>query len=221
MLIRTVVAPLLAANCHLVLDDGLVWVVDPGAGAAPQVDALVRAEGVVVAGILLTHGHLDHTWDAAELSDRYDVAVRVHADDAYRLHDPVGSLGPVGAAVAEMAGVPQGPPTPGRLELFGADGPTGTPFTAVHSPGHTEGSTVYLVGADDGAVALTGDVLFAGSVGRTDFPGSDPDQMAASLARLVALDRTTRVLPGHGPATTIGAEVATNPYLRAPYLRPF
>jgi len=73
---------------------------------------------------------------------------------------------------------------------------------------------VFCVAADDGAVALTGDVLFAGSVGRTDFPGSDPALMATSLARLVALDPATRVLPGHGPASTIATEIATNPFLR-------
>jgi glyoxylase-like metal-dependent hydrolase (beta-lactamase superfamily II) len=214
VLIRTVVAPLLATNCHLVLDGGRLWVVDPGAGAAPQVSAFVDAECVVVAGILLTHGHLDHTWDAAELSDRYRVAVHVHADDAYRLADPVRSLGPVGVAVAEMAGIPDGPPTPSRIETFDAVGPAGAPVTTLHCPGHTEGSTVFRVAADDGAVALTGDVLFAGSVGRTDFPGSDPALMATSLARLAALDPATRVLPGHGPASTIAAELATNPFLR-------
>lgn len=197
------------------LDGNRLWVVDPGAGAAPQVAAVVAAGGAAVSGILLTHGHLDHTWDAAELSDRYRVAVHVHAADAYRLHDPVGSLGPVGTAVAAMAGVPDGPPTPARIEVFGASGAVGIPFTVLHSPGHTEGSTVYLVDADDGAAALTGDVLFAGSVGRTDFPGSDPALMTTSLARLASLDPTTRVLPGHGPATTIAAELATNPFLVA------
>jgi glyoxylase-like metal-dependent hydrolase (beta-lactamase superfamily II) len=73
---------------------------------------------------------------------------------------------------------------------------------------------VFLVDDDAGPVALTGDVLFAGSVGRTDFPGSDPSLMAASLARLAALDPATRGLPGHGPATTIAAEIASNPFLR-------
>lgn len=214
MLIRTVVAPLLETNCHLIEADGVLWVVDPGAGAAEQIDAVVAAEGLVPAGVLLTHGHLDHTWDAALVSDRYGVAVHVHADDAYRLADPVRSLGPVGAAIAVMAGLPEGPPTPARLAPFGADGPPGAPVTALHAPGHTEGSTVYLLQADDGPVALTGDVLFAGSVGRTDFPGSDPAAMTASLRRLAGLDPATRVRPGHGPSTTVAAELARNPYLR-------
>ncbi len=214
MLIRTVVAPLLETNCHLIESDGVIWVVDPGAGAAAQVRALVEAEGLAVAGILLTHGHLDHSWDAAELAERYGVAVHVHAADAYRLADPVGSLGPVGAQVARMGGAPAGPARPGDVRPFADDGPAGAPVRVLHAPGHTEGSTVYLLEASVGPVALTGDVLFAGSVGRTDFPGSDPDAMVASLRRLAALDPVTRVLPGHGPASTIGSELARNPYLR-------
>lgn len=214
MLIRTVVAPLLETNCYLVEADGALWVVDPGAGAAEQVDAVVAAEGLVPAGVLLTHGHLDHTWDAAQVADRYGIPVHVHADDAYRLADPVNSLGPVGAAIAAMAGAPEGPPSPERVVPFGSEGPLGVPVRALHAPGHTEGSTVYLLDAEDGPVALTGDVLFAGSVGRTDFPGSDPAAMATSLRRLTTLDPATRVLPGHGPATTVAAELAHNPYLR-------
>ena len=215
MLIRTVVAPLLAANCHLVVDEDRLWVVDPGAGAASQVRRIVEADGLRPMGILVTHGHLDHTWDAAELSDHYEVDVHVHRADAYRLTDPVRSLGPMGIAVAAAAGVPDGPPVPARIVTFDDAGPVGAPLTAVPSPGHTEGSTVYLLEAGGRPVALTGDVLFAGSIGRTDFPGSDPARMAESLARLTALDPATRVLPGHGPSTTIGAEIAGNPFLTA------
>ena len=215
MLIRTVVAPLLATNCHLLVDGDRLWIVDPGAGAAPQVRAIVEAEGLRPAGILLTHGHLDHTWDAAELSAAYDIVVHVHAGDAYRLREPVRSLGPVGVAVATAAGVPDGPPVPARVTTFDAVAPTGAPVTVLPSPGHTEGSTVYLVDVADGVVALTGDVLFAGSIGRTDFPGSDTARMRESLARLTRLDPATRVLPGHGPATTIAAEIAGNPFLTA------
>lgn len=214
MLIRTVVAPLLDTNCHLIEADGDLWVVDPGAGAAEQVDAAVAATGLVPVGVLLTHGHLDHTWDAARVSDMYAIPVHVHVDDAYRLADPVRSLGPVGAAIATMAGVADGPPCPSRVVTFGTDGPPGAPVAVLHAPGHTEGSTVYLLDADDGPVALTGDVLFAGAIGRTDFPGSDAAAMTRSLRRLAALDPATRVLPGHGPATTIAAELVRNPYLR-------
>jgi glyoxylase-like metal-dependent hydrolase (beta-lactamase superfamily II) len=87
-------------------------------------------------------------------------------------------------------------------------------LVARHAPGHTEGSTLYLLAAGDDRVAFTGDVLFAGSVGRTDLPGGDPVAMAATLREVVgALPPGTHVLPGHGPATRVDAELATNPYL--------
>jgi glyoxylase-like metal-dependent hydrolase (beta-lactamase superfamily II) len=220
VLIRTVAAPLLGANCHVVPDgDGCV-VVDPGGGVAGQVREAVATAGLIPHAILLTHGHLDHTWSAAELSEEWAVPVLVHEDDAYRLADPVGTLGPLGTQLAAMAGVPAGPPVPTRLETFRADADTPHvvvgQVSALHAPGHTEGSTVYLVdGGGEGTVALTGDVLFAGTIGRCDLPGGDERAMAATLRRLARLDVTTRVLPGHGPWTTIGDELASNPYLTA------
>lgn len=220
VLIRTLAAPLLGASCHVVPDgDGCV-VVDPGGGVADQVRAAVASADLTPHAILLTHGHLDHTWSAAELADEWAVPVLVHEDDAYRLADPVGSLGPLGTQLAAMAGLPAGPPAPARLETFRADpevpGVVVGQVRALHAPGHTEGSTVYLVdGAGGEAVALTGDVLFAGTIGRCDLPGGDERAMAATLRRLARLDVATRVLPGHGPWTTIGDELAHNPYLAA------
>ncbi|GEN78831.1 MBL fold metallo-hydrolase [Actinotalea fermentans] len=220
MLIRTLAAPLLGASCHVVPDgDGCV-VVDPGAGVADQVRDAVASAGRRPHAILLTHGHLDHTWSAAELSEEWAVPVLVNEDDAYRLADPVGSLGPLGAQLAAMAGQPAGPPVPTRLETFRADVDMPSVVVgqvrALHAPGHTEGSTVYLVdGPGAEAFALTGDVLFAGTIGRCDLPGGDDHAMAATLRRLARLDAATHVLPGHGPWTTIGDELATNPYLSA------
>lgn len=221
MLIRTVAAPLLGTNCHVVPDgDGCV-VVDPGGGAAAQVRELVASTGLTPHAVLLTHGHLDHSWSAAELSEEWGVPVLVHEDDAYRLADPVGSLGPLGTQLAAMAGRPDGPPVPARVETFRVDGEVPGVVVgqvrALHAPGHTQGSTVYLVGGSgaDG-VALTGDVLFAGTIGRCDLPGGDERAMTATLRRLARLDAGTRVLPGHGPATTIGDELSTNPFLTVP-----
>lgn len=221
MLIRTVAAPLLGTNCHIVPDGDACVVVDPGAGVAAQVREVVESTGRAARAILLTHGHLDHSWSAAELSEEWGVPVLVHEDDAYRLTDPVGSLGPLGTQLAAMAGRAEGPPVPARVETFRADVGIARvvigQVRALHAPGHTEGSTVYLVG-DEGAggFALTGDVLFAGTIGRCDLPGGDERAMGATLRRLAALDGATRVLPGHGPATTIADELATNQYLRAP-----
>lgn len=214
MLIRTVVAPLLGTNCYVVADDaGSAVVIDPGMGAARLVDRVLTADELTVVAVLLTHGHVDHTWDAAEVAEKYGVPVQVHEDDAYRLSDPLGSLGPLGRQIAAQAGFPAGPPVP-VTHPFGYDGPTGLPtglrLRALHAPGHTEGSTVFLV--DD--VAFTGDVLFAGTIGRCDLPGGDERAMATTLRTLAELDPGTRLLPGHGAASTLAAELASNPYLR-------
>ncbi|UZN05135.1 MBL fold metallo-hydrolase [Cellulomonas sp. S1-8] len=236
MQILTVVAPVFAARCSvLVADDGSCVVVDPGAGAGEQVRALVADRGLRPLAVLVTHGHADHTWDAPTLARDLDVPVMLHAGDAYRLEDPFGSLGvldprhdpsgPLAQALRE-AGVDVATwQAPQRVEPFGAVGSGRTPdvqldlggvrVVARHAPGHTEGSTLYLVDAGDpDPVVLSGDVLFAGSIGRTDLPGGDPAAMARTLREVVAtLPAGSRVLPGHGPTTDVATELATNPYL--------
>lgn len=232
MLHRIVVSSLLGTNCHVLADEHRrAVVVDPGLGVAGQVLDVVREEALDVRGVLVTHGHVDHTWDAAELSAALGVAVRVHADDAYRLADPFGTLGGLGGQLAEAtraAGVAPGTPEDVvpftrlpdgavRIDLpprasGGAPGADGVlTLHGLHVPGHTEGSTAFRWSTD---LVLTGDVLFAGSIGRTDLPGGDPAAMGRSLERLLALPPDTTVLPGHGPASTIATELATNPYLR-------
>lgn len=227
MQIRTIVAPLLEANCYLVADaEGRAVVIDPGGGLVDEVRAAVDADGLTVEAILITHGHLDHTWSAAELAEVFGVAVHVHAADAYRLDDPIGSLGPLGSQIAAMMGLREGPPAPVRVEeiLAGPNVPvplgqisavTVLPgLSALHAPGHTEGSTVYLLErGEQSAVAFTGDVLFAGTIGRTDLPGGDPHAMRSTLRRLARLDPATVVLPGHGPSSTVAEELSRNPYL--------
>lgn len=235
MLNRTVVSSLLGTGCHVVADaQRRAVVVDPGLGVTREVLEVVRLEGLDVRAVLLTHGHVDHTWDAAELAGALDVAVHVHADDAYRLADPFGTLGALGGQLAEATrAIGDATRVPERVVTFRSDhagavrldlpgrvtgpaaGEAGEDVLIVHGlhlPGHTEGSTAYLW--SEGALVLTGDVLFAGTVGRTDLPGGDPRAMDASLARLAALPPATVVLPGHGPASTVATELATNPFLR-------
>jgi hydroxyacylglutathione hydrolase len=223
VLIRTVVSPLLGTNCYLLADDARrCLVVDPGAGVVEQLAVLVQDQRLEPVAVLVTHGHVDHTWSAGALGELWQVPVHVHQDDAYRLEDPFGTLGPLGGQLAQMATpLGAGYRRPDRVvtfsdavEVLDADG---SPFAveALHAQGHTEGSTVYRVHGADGPVALTGDVLFAGTIGRTDLPGGDPQAMARSLTRLADLDPVTRVLPGHGPESTIAAELTTNPYLRS------
>ncbi|MCC2314794.1 MBL fold metallo-hydrolase [Cellulomonas xiejunii] len=236
MELLTVVAPVFATRCSvLVAQDGACVVVDPGAGAGVQVRALVEARRLTPRAVLVTHGHADHTWDAPALSRDLDVPVLLHAGDAYRLDDPFGTLGvldprhdPSGplAQALRAAGVDVASwRAPERVEPFGAAAAGRTPdveldlggvrVLARHAPGHTEGSTMYLFdGGEADPVVLSGDVLFAGGIGRTDLPGGDPAAMATTLREVVAtLPPASRVLPGHGPATDVATELATNPYL--------
>lgn len=231
------VAPVFGTNCYVVVaDDSTCVIVDAGAGAAPGVDRLVAERGLTPVAVLATHGHVDHTWDAAELTAAFDVPFVLHTADAYRLADPFGTLGLVGAshadkgplarALADIGAGPESYCAPDRVEPFGsapgADGRTadvvlqlgGVRLVARHAPGHTEGSTLYLLDTEP-AVALTGDVLFAGSIGRSDLPGGDAAVMAVTLRDVVrTLDPKTLVLPGHGPSSRVGDELRVNPYLR-------
>lgn len=237
MEILTVVAPVFGARCSVVVGDaGSCVVVDAGAGAGAQVRALVARRGLRPRAVLATHGHADHTWDAPALAAAWDVPVVLHAADAYRLADPFGTLGvldprhdPHGPLAQALAGTGVDVAAwraPERVEPFGA--PAGARsadvelvwddvrLVARHAPGHTEGSTLYLVETGGAApTVLSGDVLFAGSIGRTDLPGGDDAAMAATLRDVVAaLPPDAAVLPGHGPATDVRTELATNPYLQ-------
>ncbi|AEI12102.1 MBL fold metallo-hydrolase [Cellulomonas gilvus] len=237
--VLTVVSPVFGARCSVLVEGRSCVVVDPGALVADQVVALVAERGLAAHGVLLTHGHVDHTWDAAEVAERLDVPVRLHAADAYRLADPFGTLGPLGGAAHDPAGplaqallaVGADPRTyraPRDVRAFGSAVPPEDVdgrdadvrlelgelvVVARHAPGHTEGSTLYLLEAD-GPLAFTGDVLFAGTIGRTDLPGGDGARMHATLRDVVAaLDPATVVVPGHGPTSTMAAELAGNPFL--------
>ena len=209
------------ANCYILgdVEDGRAVVVDPGQGAEEPVAERLAARGVTCEGILLTHGHLDHLWAVPELSRRFDVPVLLHGDDRYLWEDPGAAFGdlPPGALKAQF-GLDWDPPGE-ALETF-RDGAiftfAGLHIEARHSPGHTPGSSVFLLtdtGADD-PLLLSGDLLFAGSVGRTDFPRGSWEQQMASLRDVVLpLEDRTLVLSGHGPETTVGTERRTNPYL--------
>lgn len=231
MRVVEVVSPVFAARCCVVVaDDGSCVVVDAGAGVAEHVVGLVRTEGLHPHAVLATHGHADHVWDAGRLARELDVPVRLHARDRYRLDDPFGTLGlgpashdpagPLGQALAAAGIDVAGYEPPARVETFGEDDDErrtdavlelgALRVTVRHAPGHTQGSTLYLV--ED--VAFTGDVLFAGTIGRTDLPGGDGDVMAATLREVVAtLDPSTLVVPGHGPTSDMATELATNPFL--------
>lgn len=206
------------ANCFIVGDreDGRAVVVDPGQdGADAVIDRLTRL-GLTCEAVLLTHGHLDHLWSAPEVAERLDVPVLLHADDHWLWEDPAAGFGAPLAGLQAQFGLRWEPPTQRLTDI--ADGQR-LPFAGLglrvhHSPGHTPGSCVFVTD-DAGALMLSGDLLFAGSVGRTDLPRGSMAQQNDSLRRVVLpLDDDTVVHPGHGPDTTVGTERASNPFLR-------
>jgi hydroxyacylglutathione hydrolase len=206
-----------ATNCYVVASDPgePCIIIDPGQESIDGVHDLIREHRLAPAAVLLTHGHIDHVWSVAPLSSEFGIPALIHVDDRYRLVDPAGTS--IAAAREQLMAM-----TKNSLELTEPSDVrlledeqvvelAGMSFTVRHAPGHTEGSVVFEV--DD--VMFSGDVLFAGSIGRTDLPGGSHDKMIESLRRVIvpAPDDLT-VLPGHGPHTTIGAERASNPYLR-------
>ncbi len=194
-------------NCTLIwnteTDRGAI--VDPGGDLDRIMEAVTENE-ITIEKILLTHGHIDHAGGAAELKERLNVPIEgPHRAEAQML----AHLDKQGAAY----GIAARPVTPDRwLE----DGDTvevaGITFMVRHCPGHSPGSVVFINEA--GRFALVGDVLFAGSVGRTDLPGGDHDTLIRSIKeKLLPLEDDVAFICGHGPASTIGRERATNPFL--------
>lgn len=193
-------------NAYLVVDEttNRAVLIDPGA-EPDRIVAMVRESGATLGAIWLTHAHLDHIGAVAGVRREWNVPVYLHPDDL-PLYERATNQ-------AAMYGLPFDQPENPDIEL--ADGDVlqigSLRFDVIHTPGHSPGHCVFK---HDERV-FGGDLLFAGSIGRTDLPLSDPRQMGRSLARICELDDATAVHPGHGPATTIGHERSTNPFLSA------
>jgi hydroxyacylglutathione hydrolase len=215
VLIRSFPAGAFGTNCYAVATGPRAEcvVVDPGMEAVEPLARMLAGDGLKPVAVVLTHGHLDHTFSVLPVCDGYDIPAYLHPADLGMLSDPMRWHGP---ALAPLVGQVTLPDPADVLPLD--DGATlslaGVDLTVRHAPGHTEGSVVFSLDTGDAPGLLAGDVLFAGSVGRVDLPGGSWESMLASLRDVVLpLDDATVVLPGHGPATTIGRERATNPYL--------
>lgn len=215
MRVLTTVAPFLGVNCYVVsaAESQECVLIDAGLGGAEGVRAQVEATGLHPVAVLLTHGHPDHVLGLPAYLESWDVPVYLAAADHYRLADPAATMTGDFAAVVARA-VPDWPAPvaralPERLSLAGLD------FDFTVLPGHTEGSTLIAAGLPDTGetVYFSGDILFAGSVGRTDLPGGSARAMVDSLAVLRGLPDGA-VHPGHGPATTMAREQAGNPFLK-------
>jgi hydroxyacylglutathione hydrolase len=190
-------------NCWLLAADGSEEAVVVDLGFSPErVRAMLEISGKRCAAVVLTHAHVDH----AEATGRFagdEIPVFVHEADAIAFADPDAwnpGFGNPLAPVKDLRIVRDG-----DVLTFG-----GFALEVIHTPGHTPGHVVFATDA----MVLSGDLVFAGSIGRSDFPNSSPPDMRASLRRFLGFADELPVLPGHGPTTTVGQERATNPFLR-------
>ena len=184
-------------------EQGTGVVVAPG-GDGPRIAARVKALGFKVTALLHTHAHFDHVGATLELQDLWQCPAHLHEGDLFLLDSLDLQTGMFGLDPI---------PRPATTALGPGDRHHG--LTTLHTPGHTPGSCCFSGQFDRGGVVLAGDTLFQGGVGRTDLWGGSFDQLEASILReLYPLADATLVIPGHGPATTIGAEALGNPYVR-------
>ena len=201
-------------------------VIDPGIGVEETLRQVFTELRLRPAAVLLTHGHLDHVYAVTPVCRGGGLAAYVHGEDRYRLRDPLADLDPGMVWMMEQQFGAKATWTEPDDVREVTDGETvtiaGLDFTVVHAPGHTEGSVMFTLAEtpDDlnvevGSTVVSGDVLFAGSIGRSDLPGGDERAMTRSLRECVLPMPDDRlVLPGHGPLTTIGRERRSNPFLR-------
>lgn len=196
-------------NCFLLWVEGGrdCWIIDAGFEPAPMIEA-IEARGLGVTRIVLTHGHADHIGGLAEMSERWpDAPIAIHPEERAFLSDPTLNLsGPFGMPFTA-------PPADETLEGGQRLTLGETAFEVMHTPGHSPGGVT--LHQPEAGLAIVGDTLFAGGIGRYDFPTSDgPTLMRSIQDKLLTLPDGTRIYPGHGPATTIAAEKRGNPFLR-------
>ncbi len=219
MLVTGFPAGMFQTNCYVIAHDDSqeCVVVDPGQDATEPLLRFLGESNLTPVAVLLTHGHLDHTWSVEPVCRKFGIPAYIHDDDRYMLSDPLRGTGPTLAALlgdAEFSEPDDVRDLRGRSTLELAD----IWFGVLHTPGHTQGSVVFTIEVETpegtASVALTGDTLFAGSIGRTDLPGGDHEQLLRSIAAsLLPLADETGILPGHGGQSSIGQERAGNPFL--------
>ncbi len=208
-------------NCYVVATGpgAECVVIDPGKDAAAGVDEVVREHNLKPVAVLVTHGHVDHMWCVAPVAGSYDATAFIHPSDRHLLTDPMAGISADSAQMLLGGNYEWVEPDDVRelsdaqtLELAGLG------FVVDHTPGHTQGSVTFRTPFDEqdvSEVMFSGDLLFAGSIGRTDLPGGDHPTMLRSLTdKVLPLADDIVVLPGHGEQTSIGRERATNPFLQ-------
>ena len=214
MLIRVHPAPMYATNCWVLAAEkgSECIIVDPGMpDISAEIEMIIEEEGLKPVAVLLTHGHLDHTFSVIPLADGYGIPAYIHSEDRKALLNPELLLGK--EFTSSLSAMSWSEPSQvlelrnnQKFEAVGLD------ITAIHAPGHTAGSLMFTINDE---VLISGDVLFAGSIGRTDQPTGSQEAMVRTLTtKVMPLGDHLRVLPGHGPDTTIEYERRTNPYLK-------
>jgi glyoxylase-like metal-dependent hydrolase (beta-lactamase superfamily II) len=214
MLVEGFAAPMFATN---------TWIIAPSQGSeclifdagmpdtCKEIEEIVERFKLKPVAIIATHGHLDHTFSIRPVANGYSIPAYIHSEDRILLKHPKRALSAEFAATLDEMDFVE----PGDVrELRNGDAIeiVGMRVQAFHAPGHTRGSMIFTI---DDEILVSGDVLFAGSIGRTDLPTGSAKDMEESLRnKIVPLDDVLRVLPGHGPETTIGHERRTNPYLK-------
>jgi len=199
------------------------WVIAPGAGQeciivdpgmpdiSHEITALVAEHGLKPVATLITHGHLDHTFSVKPLADGYGISAYIHTEDRDLLLRPQGAHGAEFLETLNAMDFTE-PNEVKNLRHGDEISVLDMKITAIHAPGHTWGSTMFTINDE---ILISGDVLFAGSIGRTDLPSGSHEAMVKTLkTRVLPLSDELRVLPGHGPETTIKFERKNNPYLK-------
>lgn len=214
MLVRSFAAPMFATNCWVIAPStgSECIIVDPGMpDISSEIEMIISENNLKPVAALLTHGHLDHTFSIKPLADGYDISAYIHSEDRRFIADPAGIHGD--QFISQLSGMNFAEPRKVEelkngqiLDLLGMK------ITTIHAPGHTRGSLMFTINDE---LLISGDVLFAGSVGRTDLPTGSASEMRITLAKKVlTLSDDLRVLTGHGPETSIKFERKNNPYLK-------
>jgi glyoxylase-like metal-dependent hydrolase (beta-lactamase superfamily II) len=203
-----------ATNCWIIApsEGSECIIVDPGMpDISRDIEMIIEEHKLKPVAALLTHGHLDHTFSITPLADGYDIPAYIHSEDRRFIADPAGIHGEQFIAQLEAMTFVE-PKKVNELKNGATLELLGMKITAIHAPGHTRGSLMFTINDE---ILISGDVLFAGSIGRTDLPtGSSKEMINTLKTKVLTLSEDLRVLTGHGPETTIKFERKNNPYLK-------
>ncbi|MBP2652961.1 MAG: putative metallo-hydrolase [Firmicutes bacterium] len=197
----------IGTNCYIVYDDEskLAVVIDPG-GSDQEILAIIKRENLSVKYIINTHGHVDHITANLRIKDATAAPILIHEADAEMLIDPRSNMSAMMGGIGASCGPADYVLKDGDAIEFG-----NIKLNVIHTPGHTPGGICLL----SGNILFSGDTLFEMSVGRSDFPGGSHKELITSIKdKLMLLADDTKVLPGHGAATTIGDERKMNPFIQ-------